>query len=977
MSDHDRKRLFVLPDEGQGGPGAPGPGTVDRRRFLALMGASLALAKTGCTRQPPEAIVPYVQQPEEVVPGESQFYATSMLHRGYATGLLVRSVTGRPIKVEGNPDHPASLGATDVFAQALPLSLYDPTRSQVVTRLGRVTTWSRFALEIGRAVAAARAGGGAGIRVLSGAVTSPSLAAQIGAFLRDLPNARWCRYEPSGAHCAKAGARLAFGAPLDVRHDLARSDVILSIESDFLAEGPGAQRYAHDFASRRRGAGAAAAARGAGPGPAMNRLYSVESSPTCTGTIADHRLSVRPSDVGPFTLALATALGVLRDGAREIRPQLRTFAEAVARDLRAHAGRSTILVGEPAPPAVHALAAAMNDALANTGATLTYSDPVEADPVDDLASLRDLAAEMHRGAVSVLVILGGNPAYSAPADIDFAGAMTKVPFCAHLSLYADETSERSHFHVPEAHPLESWGDGRAFDGTISLVQPLIDPLYGSRTAAEVLAAMQGTPAPAALDLLRDHYRDRLGDGDFEAAWRKALSDGFVRGSALPARGAPIAVDAAQRAAADLVAAMRDSGGYELAVRPDPTVDDGRFAENGWLQELPKPRTKLTWENAALLSPATATELDVTDGDVVELAREGRATTAPVVVVPGHPDSTVTVHLGYGRSRGGPVAVGLGFDAGRLRTSVSPWHGPGLVIRKTGERRALAITQGHFRLEGRPIARHATLDEVQKNPDVFREMGEEPPRALSLYPEWLYPGRAWGMAVDLSICTGCSSCVIACQAENNIPVVGKEQVERGREMHWLRIDTYDIGAAEAPLVVNQPMMCQHCEHAPCEYVCPVEATSHSAEGLNEMTYNRCVGTRYCSNNCPYKVRRFNFFEYHPNVSNTERLLYNPDVTVRSRGVMEKCTYCVQRIAAARIPAESEGRPIRDGEVVTACQQACPTGAIVFGDIHDPGSQVHRLHDDPRSYGVLAELQTNPRTRYLGRIRNPNPELEGHG
>jgi molybdopterin-containing oxidoreductase family iron-sulfur binding subunit len=991
MSDHHGKRLPLLGSHEGQGEARPEGGSyeVSRRQFLSLMGASIALAgMTACTRQPPEEIVPYVKQPEEITPGKSLFYATAMVHAGYATGLLVRSYSGRPVKIEGNPDHPASLGATDAFAQASILTLYDPARAQVVTRHGRISTFPRFIEEIGAALAAEKAGGGAGIRILTEAVTSPSLADQIQGFLAENPNAKWHRYEPAGNHNAAAGARLAFGAPVEARYDLARADVILTLDSDLLAYGPGALRYARDFSARRAAGVPSAPEFERATSPAaqrMNRLYCVESSMTCTGSLADHRLAVRPSEVATFAAAVAAELGVpgverpAAGGSPSITNTNTKWAAAVAKDLRASAGRSLVVAGEHASPAVHALAAAMNEALQNVGATVVYTDPVEAAPVDHIASIRELAEDLRAGRVSLLVILGGNPVYTAPIDIGFAEAMRAAKVRVHLSLYSDETSELCHYHIPEAHYLEAWGDARAFDGTVSIIQPLILPLYGGKSAIELVAALRGQASAAGIELVRAYWRGKLDPARFEATYRKALRDGVIEGTALPPRPAALLPDAAPRAAADIAARPPGGPGYEIAIRPDPTIDDGRFWWNGWLQELPKPNTKLTWDNAAIMSPKTAAEIGVGHEDVVELAREGRSVRAAVTVLPGHPEGTVTAYLGYGRARPGAAASGNGFNAYLLRTSGALSHGQGLSIQKTGARYNLSETQRHFNLEGRPHARSATFDVFSKDPSMIREMSHVPPRDLSLYPEWPYPGYAWGMVVDLGACTGCSACVVACQSENNIPVVGKSEVERSREMHWLRIDRYYEDSAEDPEILNQPMMCVHCEMAPCEYVCPVGATTHSAEGLNEMTYNRCIGTRYCSNNCPYKVRRFNFLEYNDNTSKVRRLQRNPDVTVRSRGVMEKCTYCVQRINTARIDAEREGRRIRDGEVRTACQDACPTGAIVFGDVNDPSSRVRRLKEDLRSYGVLAELNTRPRTTYLAKIRNPNPELSGgsHG
>jgi hypothetical protein len=714
---------------------------VDRRRFLALMTASAALAKlAGCTRQPPEEIVPYVRQPEELVQSTLACYATAMVQGGVATGLLARSQMGRPIKIEGNPDHPASLGATDVFAQAAVLALCDPDRAQVVTRLGRITTWERFAAEIAQVVAAHRAAGGTGLRILTETVTSPSLAAEIGALLAECPGARWHRFDPAGEHNRRSGLAQAFGAPVAVRYDVASADVIVSIDADFAAYGPGSLRYARDLARRRdpgqKGAlGHTSAVRGALPPSAgMNRLYLVESSPTCTGTIADHRLSLRPSEVGLFAAALAAELGVLPPGgAGDIPPNVARWAAVIATDLRAAGARGLVIAGEPAIPAVHALTALMNAALGNVGTTVFYTDPVEASPVDHLTSIRELCDDMREGRVSLLVVLGGNPVYTAPADLDFAGAMSKVGLRVHLSLHPDETSELCHYHLPEAHFLETWGDARAFDGTVTLIQPLIAPLHEGRPAIEVVHAMRGRAAPV-LDLVRGHHKRTSASTRFDSVWNSALQDGFFAGSSLPPIRPVLAPGIAALAAAGVAAAASRRQGYELAIRPDPTVDDGRHSNSGWLQELPKPHTLLTWDNAAIVGPRTAAELGVQTEDVVELANEGRTVRAPVCVLPGHPEGSVTVTLGYGRRSGGSVAVGLGFDAYRLRTTASLWHAPGLLVRRTGERRALAITQQHTGHHDRPHARAVTLAEMAANPAVIHEMAaEEPPKSLSLYP----------------------------------------------------------------------------------------------------------------------------------------------------------------------------------------------------------------------------------------------------
>jgi molybdopterin-containing oxidoreductase family iron-sulfur binding subunit len=929
---------------------------LDRRQFLKVMGASLALAGLGaCTSQPVETIVPYVKAPEQLVPGKPLFFATALTLDGFARGVLVESHMGRPTKIEGNPEHAASLGASDVFTQAAILGLYDPDRSQTITFAGKrdIRTWGDFLTAARTALEAVRSRQGDGLRILSETVTSPTLAAQLGQLLKDLPKARWHQYEPTGRHMARAGALLAFGEDVETRVRLFGADVIVSLDADFLGCGPASLRHVREFTARRRG------------GSMMNRLYVVESTPSTTGAMADHRRPLRASAIEGFARSLARSLMVPGTYPESATGDGR-FAAAVASDLDRHQGRSVVIAGDQQPPAVHAIAHALNHALGNVGKTVTYTAPVEAAPVDQLASLAELAADMQAGRVETLLVLGGNPVLTAPADLRFGETLARVALRIHLGLYDDETAALCHWHIPEAHPLESWSDVRAQDGTVTVVQPLIAPLYGGKSAHEVLAAFSATPERSGYELVRAYWQGRLGAGNFERSWERVLHDGFISATALPERRVKLRPFPPP-------SAPPPAGELEVVVRPDPSVHDGRFANNGWLQELPRPLTKLTWDNAALVSPATAARLELSNEDVVELARGGRTVRAPVLIVPGHAEDSVTVHLGYGRTRAGRLGTGVGFDAYPLRTIAEPWIASDLRLRKTGASHQLVVTQGHFSMEGRHLARAVDIADYRAHPHLVHEMGHEPPADMTLYPPYRYDGHAWGMAIDLSACVGCNACVIACQAENNIPVVGKAEVARGREMHWIRVDTYYSGNAANPAIIHQPVPCMHCENAPCEVVCPVAATVHSAEGLNDMVYNRCVGTRYCSNNCPYKVRRFNFFLYADFDTPSLKLGRNPDVTVRSRGVMEKCTYCVQRINSARITAEVEGRPIRDGEIVTACQQACPAEAIVFGDINDPASRVARLKAETRNYGILTDLNTRPRTTYLARLENPHPKL----
>jgi MoCo/4Fe-4S cofactor protein with predicted Tat translocation signal len=937
-----------------------------RRHFLKVMGASLALAGlSACTRQPTEAIMPYVRQPEEVIPGKPLFFATAVPVAGIATGVLVESHLGRPTKIEGNPDHPASLGATDAFAQASVLELYDPDRSQTLTYLGDIRPWSGFLGAAREALAPQTATGGAGLRFLTGSTTSPTLADQFRSVLKKFPAAKWHRYEPAGRQAGLAGARQAFGEPAHTYYKIDKADVILALDADFLCSGPGSVRYAADFAGRRRVRGNQTA---------MNRLYVVESTATPTGAKADHRLAMRAADIERFAEAVAAGVGAhdvdkSLESSRLMKAADDNWLNAAVRDLQLHRGASAVIPGEYQAPRVHALSHAINAALGNVGNAVIHTDPLDPNSVDDFESLGELVRDMDAGKVEMLVIVGGNPVYNAPADFGFARLMSKVKLRIHMGLYADETSELCQWHIPQAHFLETWSDARAYDGTVTIMQPLILPLYFGRSVHELLAAFGDTPNQTPYEIVKGYWNRQHPAKDFEDWWRKAVHDGVVPGTALPPK------QVAFRGSAPGTKSVPPSGSLEIVFRPDPHIFDGCFANNGWLQELPKPLTKLTWDNAALVSPSTAQARGLQNEDLVELEYHGRKMRAPVWILPGQADDSVTVHLGYGRTTAGRVGNGAGFNAYALRTSDTPWFGSGLEIRKTGSKYSLAATQHHHLTEGRQLVISGNIGEYIKNPGFVKEQAEEPPKELTIYPGYKYEGYAWGMSIDQTACVGCNACVIACQAENNISVVGKEQVLMMREMHWLRIDTYYKGNdVSRPETYFQPVPCMHCENAPCELVCPVQATNHSSEGLNDMVYNRCVGTRYCSNNCPYKVRRFNFFLYSDWTTPSLKLQRNPDVSVRSRGVMEKCSYCVQRINEAKIEAEKQDRPVRDGEIQTACQAVCPARAIVFGDINDKESRVAEMKAEPLNYSLLAELNTRPRTTYLAALRNPNPEIE---
>jgi MoCo/4Fe-4S cofactor protein with predicted Tat translocation signal len=933
-----------------------------RRQFLKVMGASLALAGlSACTRQPTEIIMPYVRQPEEVIPGKPLFFATAVPEAGVAMGVLVESHLGRPTKVEGNPDHPASLGATDAIAQASVLDLYDPDRSQTLTYLGDIRPWSAFLGAVRELLGPMGASKGAGLRFLTGATTSPTLAAQFQDLLQKFPEAKWHRYEPAGRASARGGAQQAFGETVNTYYQLAHADVIVSLDADFLCAGPTSVRYAADFASRRRVRG---------DQTAMNRLYVVESTATATGAKADHHLPLRAAEIEAFAAAVAAGVGAhgvdTSAGNQMASGAHAKWIAALVKDLQQHRGASAVIAGDHQSPAVHLLAHGINAALGNTGKTVIYTDPLDPHAADDIASLSDLVTDMDAGKVETLVIVGGNPVYNAPVDFHFAQRLSKVKLRIHMGLYADETSDLCQWHIPEAHFLETWGDARAYDGTVTIMQPLILPLYFGRSVHELLGAFGDTANQTPYEIVKGYWNRRHPGADFEDWWRKAVHDGMVPNTALPAR---------QMAFQGQTAAVKPAPiqGLEIVFRPDPHVFDGRYANNGWLQELPKPLSKLTWDNAALVSPRTAEQRGLQNEDLVDLNYQGRSVRAPIWIQPGHPDDSVTVALGYGRTNAGRVGNGVGFNAYALRTSDTPWFGSGLELVKTGAKYRLATTQEHHLMEGRAIALSADIDEYRKNHGFAREAAEERPHELTLYPGYKYNGYAWGMAIDQTACVGCNACVVACQSENNIAVVGKEQVIMRRAMHWLRIDSYYKGGLDNPEVYFQPVPCMHCENAPCELVCPVQATNHSAEGLNDMVYNRCVGTRYCSNNCPYKVRRFNFFLYSDWTTPSLKLQRNPDVSVRSRGVMEKCTYCVQRINEAKIESEKEGRAVRDGEIQTACQGACPTQAIVFGNINDPASHVAKMKAEQLNYSLLSELNTQPRTTYLAALRNPNAEI----
>jgi molybdopterin-containing oxidoreductase family iron-sulfur binding subunit len=1006
---------------------------IERRTFIKLMGASMALAGlSGCVFQPPEKIVPYIKQPEEEVPGKALFFATAAPLFGASTPVLVRSNEGRPTKIEGNPDHPNNrpsdvsadvrvqdprgFSATDIFTQASILGLYDPDRSQTLTYREDIRTWTSFVGEMRTALDEQRSKQGAGIRFLTETVISPTLGAQIKEVLQALPQARWHQYEPVNNDNARAGAVMALGQPVNITYRFDLADRVLSLDSDFLSVLPGSIRHAHDFMVKRRAIEEK---------KEMNRLYVVETTPSNTGAKADHEWCVKPSEFEGIARALAAGSGG---------PE---WVAAVAKDLQQHKGSSIVIAGAQQSPVIHAIAHAMNSALGNIGKTVFYSDPLEVNPVDQRASLQDLINDIDAEKVELLVIIGGNPVYNTPGDLKLNWTRLNKPKMkrVHLSLYKDETSQLCHWHIPQAHYLESWGDTRSYDGTVTIMQPLIEPLYDGKSPYELLAVFSEQYDRKPLEIVKAYWQQHWTGGvsqeqsagagaaagaraaqpaasptqnstsqpasvDFESWWRKTIHDGFVSNSALPSQTLTVQTGWANQAQTTTQAA---AGGFEVIFRPDPSIYDGRFANNGWLQELPKPLTKITWDNVALVSPNTAQQLIGTrdNGGAIHgrehyvpnidlIDQNGNKVTAPVWIMPGHADGVITIFLGFGREFHGHVAMGgtggpVGYNAYTIRTSYEPWFTNRLQVQRSTGQHMLATTQLHFNMEDPNFSKEEREIVISETYEEFRngKRPEDKREEPTIYGEpYNYkdqaenaPNYAWGMAVDLNNCVGCNACTVACQAENNIPIVGKDQVMRSREMHWIRIDTYFKGfdPVKPEATYFMPVPCMHCENAPCEPVCPVHATVHSAEGLNDMVYNRCVGTKYCQNNCPYKVRRFNFFLYNDWDTPQYQLMRNPDVSVRSRGVMEKCTYCVQRIQAVKIQSEIEGRRAQDGEIVTACQAVCPTEAIVFGDVNDPDSRVSKLKASERNYSLLGELNTKPRTTYLSELRNPNPEI----
>ena len=924
-----------------------GPPRIERRSLLKMMAATTAAAGLGAC-SPPDAIVPYVEQPETLVPGIPVTYATTLASGGFGVGALVEAHEGRPVKVEGNPDHPSSLGATDAVMQAAVWELFDPDRSRAPVKRGEMAAFGDFLADAARLRAQMATDRGASTALLMEPTTSPTVLRQLAGLRKTFPALRIFMHDPLAAQGESQAMRHLFGRDLVALPRLDRASRILSLDSDFLGDGAGRLAHARAFSENRR-------VREAGDG--MNRLYMLETTPTITGACADHRQAMRPSNTDAVAAAIASALA--GDTFSDDLPVDAAFIRIMVEDLRAAGREALVVTGAHQSAFVHAVAMGANAALGSLGHTVDLIERPGAFSTD--GDLGDLCDTIRNGGIRTVFAFAHDPVATAPGDTDAAGAFASLDTLIHWGLCGNNTAVLADWHIPAAHDLESWGDLRGHDGTASLQQPLIRPLFGGRTLPEMLATLAPEPGGDSRALVRATW-ENLDD----AVWKQALKRGTISGSA----AAPLPVRGRGRDPSTL-RQERPASGLDIRFVAHPFLRDGRHANCAMLQELPHPVTKTVWGNGVFLAPATARSLGIADGQAITVSHGDRRLAAPALIVPGQPEDTLTLTLGQIRSADQTVTRdALGHDAYPLRQAGTPWLATGAAIEPSDGEMDLVTTQHHQRMEGRDILRTATLEDVRDG-----RLPEPEPEPESLYPEWDYEQEAWGMSIDLTACTGCMACVSACQAENNIPAVGPEECAIGHEMHWLRIDRYHTGPPEAPETHFQPVPCMHCEKAPCEVVCPVNATVHTHDGLNAQVYNRCIGTRYCSQNCPYKVRRFNFLGYQTFGDEAEmrQAGRNPDVTVRSRGVMEKCTYCVQRISRARIDAQIDNRPIADGEVVTACQQACPAQAITFGNLNDPDAQVVADKAAPHDYALLAHLGTRPRTTYLAEIKNPHPDL----
>ncbi len=965
---------------------------VSRRRFMGILGSSAALAgatlTTGCMRKPVEHIVPFDKRPEYMIPGRPLYYATAFALGGSVQGILVESQDGRPTKIEGNPKHPGSQGATSAWAQASVLDLYDPERSRQVLASGEPSDWDAMKEALKEALSKARPAGGANLALVVASPLSPTFRAQLAEFRTAFPKALVVLDDPGAPQTADAAARAVAGDGAHMRMHLEGTRVVAAFDSDFLGTEPDSVRLSRQWARTRQVNS---------PQDSTSRLYVVEPHFTGTGMVADHRRALKASMVGPVLVALARKLvSAHGDATRfpqgtdqllatlpsaELDEATAKFVDVLAKDLAGSTQASAVLVGRRQPAWVHALAMLVNTGLGNIGKSARWDVHPDEAP---LAPLDALAKALQDGTVDTVICLGTNPAYDAPGALGMPALLEKATVF-HAGLYRDETGVLAKWHGPVSHDLEAWGDLESSEGAVTVCQPLISPLHGTPSLLELMGLVATGTLVDGYSLVKGQWMSSMGDAFSDRAWRRWLHDGLVTGVARPPRNIPTMRDwtAVKKLVPEGAGVVE---GTEVDFHIDPKLFDGRYANNAWLQELPHPMSKLVWDNAAYVSAGMAEKLGVANGQMLSITVDGRSLDVPVWIAPGQANDTISLNLGYGRKGFGIVAQDTGFDVGKLRgTGTAAWFAAGSANAGSGTYK-LVSTQDHGTMKPptyngvefpeRPIALEADAADFAKDAEIFEKVNLMPKDRLKHLwtPPELKGKQQWGMSVDLGTCTACNACVVACQSENNIPVVGKNQVGNAREMHWIRIDRYYRGDIHEPTAIVQPMMCQHCESAPCETVCPVAATTHSPEGLNDMAYNRCIGTRYCSNNCPYKVRRYNFFNYNLDIDPLQQMQKNPDVTVRFRGVMEKCTYCVQRIQEAKIAAHTRGEDVvPDGTIVTACQQACPTGAIVFGDVKDPNSRVSRLKAQARNYAVLRDLNTGPRTTYLARIRNPHPEL----
>ncbi len=988
-----------------------------RRHFLGIMGASMAMTGlAGCVRRPVEHIMPYAEMPENVLPGVPNFYATAMNIGGDVVGLLVESHEGRPTKIEGNPGHPINLGRTNSLHQGSVLNLYDPSRLKTPRKGMAPANWDAAADFVKAHFAEQRSSNGRGMAVLSRALPSPTYYHLRDRFLARYPQAKWYTYESVSYDNERQGLTAAFGSPVRPLYRLNKAWVVVSLDADLLCTEHNGVSNANLWSTLRVVDK---------PDDEMSRLYAVEGTYSVTGSNADHRLRLRPSQVEAFTFALAGELlaqgqvalpadirAAIPERSKGLDEKAAAFAKAVAADLldrrtkRGGLRTGVVVPGRRQSAQVHACAAAINAAIGAIGATVDYyadySRP-EGD-IGDMAGIKALTEALNGGQVQTLLVLGGNPVYEAPGDLAFGEAMGKAETTIHLADYPDETAREATWALPRAHYLETWGDLVALDGTVSIQQPLIDPLFGAWSEVELLARILGDEPNDGFRLVRGYWKRRVGPLGFFKRWRRWLHDGTHRD--VQVTGTLPVSQRRARGMAGLAGAAAPAAGpraLELVFIEDTHLYDGRYANNAWLQEAPDPMTKLVWDNVACVSPKTAAALSLSNEDRISIEVGGKAIDGVAWVQPGLADDMAVVTLGYGRRFDNYLPYHdegtVGFDVNPLRSADSPNVAYGAVIAKRNGTYPLATVQPYDRLEPgfgyerRPFVRETTTAGYAKDPSFAKPgiiehgkpfpqgklVAHPPTKALHPDPVSYAEGHQWGMVIDLNTCTGCNTCIVACVSENNIMSVGKDQIRRGRDMHWIRMDRYFTGDPEDPQVVHQPMVCQQCEMAPCENVCPVAATVHSPEGLNDMVYNRCIGTRYCANNCPFKVRKFNFYNYSKNQPESYHMVRNPDVTVRFRGVMEKCTYCTQRITRGKRRAnEAESVEQKKQEIAAitpACAQACPTGSIIFGDINDKESRVAQLKAHPRDYGLLTELNIRPRTSYLSKVRNPNPNMAG--